>query len=62
MCHLFRRVNRDEWGATATEYALLVSLVALVIIGSVAALGSSLANFYDGACDDIVGATVGTDC
>lgn len=33
---------RDDRGATAVEYGLMVSLIALVIIGSVTAFGQAL--------------------
>ena len=33
---------RDETGATAIEYGLIVALIAIVIIGAVTALGTNL--------------------
>lgn len=33
---------RDEEGATAVEYGLMVALIAFVIIGAVAAIGGNL--------------------
>jgi pilus assembly protein Flp/PilA len=39
---LFARFVRDETGATAVEYALLASLIAIAIIGGATALGSAL--------------------
>ncbi len=38
--------RRDEHGATATEYGLLVGFIAMVIVISVAAFGNSLADYY----------------
>jgi Flp pilus assembly pilin Flp len=38
--------SETQAGATAVEYALMLSLVALVIFGAVAALGSSLGRFF----------------
>ena len=38
-------LNRDR-GATAVEYGLLVGLIALVIIGVVAALGTRLGTIF----------------
>jgi Flp pilus assembly pilin Flp len=55
-------VCRDDRGATATEYALLVSMIALFIIGSVAAVGIHLVGVYDGACDDVASTTSGSSC
>jgi len=36
------RLARDESGATAIEYGLIVALIAVVIIGAVTALGTNL--------------------
>ncbi|RZU66669.1 pilus assembly protein Flp/PilA [Microterricola gilva] len=41
-------------GATAVEYGLLVSLIAVVIIGGVTALGLALNGMFDGVADEIV--------
>jgi len=35
-----------ERGATATEYALLVAFIALVIVGGVTLFGNQLNNFF----------------
>ena len=37
----------DEEGASATEYGLLVTLIAVVILVGVAALGISLSEMYN---------------
>jgi pilus assembly protein Flp/PilA len=44
-----------ERGATATEYALLVGLIALVIIAGVTLFGTNLNTFFS-----TLGSTVGT--
>ena len=41
-----RNFVRDEEGATAVEYGLLVALIAAVIVGVVAALGQRLNNGF----------------
>ena len=38
--------RRNEVGATAVEYGLLVACIAAVIIGSVAALGGPVMGLY----------------
>ena len=43
---LFCKFVRDDSGATAIEYGLIASLIALVIITSVAAVGSKLTNTF----------------
>lgn len=43
----FVRFLRDDSGATAIEYGLLAALIAVVIIGAVRALGTSLDATFD---------------
>jgi pilus assembly protein Flp/PilA len=40
------RVDRDERGATAVEYGLMVSLIAVAIIVAVTALGTNLSTLF----------------
>lgn len=40
------RFLQDETGVTSIEYALLASLIALVIVGSVTGLGQIVGDFY----------------
>lgn len=40
---------RDEEGATAVEYALMVALIAVIIIGAVRALGEGAEKAFDEA-------------
>ena len=55
------RPRRDD-GASAVEYGLLVALVAVVIAGTVLALGDTLKNKFDQAsCQVAASATTG-DC
>jgi pilus assembly protein Flp/PilA len=46
---------KDESGASAVEYGLLVALIALVIIGAVSSLGGSLSAKFQEAADSIGG-------
>lgn len=39
--------KRSEKGATATEYGLLVGLIALAIVLAVTAFGGALSDFFD---------------
>jgi pilus assembly protein Flp/PilA len=41
------RLKRDEKGATAVEYGLMVGLIAVVIIGAVTLLGTQLDALFD---------------
>jgi len=42
MNNLISRFVRDESGATAIEYGLIAALIAVVIIGTLQAIGTSL--------------------
>ncbi len=42
---------RDERGATAIEYALIASLIAVVIIGAVTSLGTAVGNLFTTTSD-----------
>jgi pilus assembly protein Flp/PilA len=41
------RLEREEKGATAVEYGLMVGLIAVVIIGAVTLLGNKLSALFD---------------
>lgn len=45
---------RDQRGATAIEYALLASLIALVLIGSFMAVGDRLGGGYDSTAQRLI--------
>jgi pilus assembly protein Flp/PilA len=55
------RERKDERGATATEYALLVGLIALAIAGLVLAFGGVLGGFFDTLGDRVGDWANGTD-
>ena len=40
------RLKREEKGATAVEYGLMVGLIAVVIIGAVVILGNKLSGLF----------------
>lgn len=42
------RAKKNERGATATEYGLLVGLIALIIVVGVGAFGTALDAFFSG--------------
>jgi pilus assembly protein Flp/PilA len=42
-----RRFFKDETGASAVEYGLLVALIAAVIVGAVTLLGGNLKATFD---------------
>lgn len=45
--------NREERGATATEYALLVALIAIVLVVGVGAFGGALNDFFGRLADRV---------
>ena len=47
---------QDEGGATAVEYALMVALIAVVIIGAVTFLGTSSRDKFQTVGDSVSGA------
>ena len=54
---LINSMRTDEEGATAVEYGLMVSLIAVVIIAAVGAIGLALTDMFDGVAVDLGGTT-----
>ena len=48
-----RRTVRDDRGATAVEYGLIVALIAVVILGAVVVLGGNLGGLFTGAANAV---------
>lgn len=48
-----RRARKDEAGASAVEYGLLVALIAAVIVGAVIMFGDLLTNIFNDTCGEI---------
>jgi pilus assembly protein Flp/PilA len=51
------RGERNDAGATAVEYALLVGLIAVIIISSVTLLGGNIDAMFDGIAKHLGGGT-----
>ena len=47
MRNLLNRFAKDESGATAIEYGLIAALIAVVIIGAVGAIGTTLKTKFE---------------
>ncbi|RAN69614.1 hypothetical protein B5P43_35360 [Bacillus sp. SRB_336] len=45
---LKQRLRREETGATAVEYALLVGLIAVVLVAGISIFGPDLSDFFKG--------------
>ena len=52
----FMRFLKDDEGVTAIEYGLIAALIAVVIILSVTAVGTSLTNIFNYIADTVTGA------
>jgi pilus assembly protein Flp/PilA len=52
-CLITRRTS--EKGATATEYALLVALIAVILVVGVGAFGSALNDFFQDLAGTVAG-------
>jgi pilus assembly protein Flp/PilA len=46
--NILKRIIKDESGATAIEYGLIVALVSMAAILAYQALGTSITNFFNG--------------
>ncbi|HUB65110.1 MAG TPA: Flp family type IVb pilin [Methylocella sp.] len=46
MRHLFHRFLADQSGVTAVEYGLIAGLIAVVIIGAVTTLGTTVSSKF----------------
>lgn len=54
ICSYFLSDRPDEdTGATVAEYALLVALIAVVVVGAITAFGGALSGFFGGLPGDL---------
>jgi pilus assembly protein Flp/PilA len=56
-----RRVDRDEAGASAVEYGLLVAGIAALIVAVVFLFGGMISDTFDKTCNTIQGQGTATD-
>ena len=56
------RRRPDERGATAVEYALLLSLIVAVIFVGMGALGIKVSDLFERNCNDVATATASATC
>ncbi|MEW1823069.1 Flp family type IVb pilin [Arthrobacter sp. NPDC080031] len=54
------RIRRDEKGATAVEYGIMVALIAVVIIAAVTLLGGTVKNTFSQVQCSVAGKTWNT--
>jgi pilus assembly protein Flp/PilA len=53
MTKAIKTFMKDESGATAIEYGLIASLIAVAIIGALALLGTGLTNIFTEVSSDL---------
>lgn len=53
---------RDDTGASAVEYSLVVVSIAAVIVAVLFMLGGEVASLFDSSCDSVGTAIVGKGC
>jgi pilus assembly protein Flp/PilA len=51
-----KKLKQSISGATAIEYALIASMIAVAIVGSVSALGVDLNDVFESVSDGLTGA------
>ena len=51
--HKFLRFLRSEEGPTAVEYAVMLALIIVVVVGSVLVIGQTTANSYSSSGNSI---------
>jgi pilus assembly protein Flp/PilA len=56
LSYLQDRFRKDDRGATAVEYGLLIAGIAALIIGAVFAFGPAIAGLFEGIADQLGGA------
>ncbi|MEM7171888.1 MAG: Flp family type IVb pilin [Pseudomonadota bacterium] len=49
-----KKFFRDESGATAIEYAMILGLVSMAIVGSFYTLGNSIENMYGFISNEVI--------
>ncbi|WP_219923996.1 Flp family type IVb pilin [Nocardioides campestrisoli] len=60
--HRLQNVPRTQRGASAVEYALLVSGIAAVAVAAMFLFGDQVLGVFDRSCDGINRVVNGTDC
>ena len=57
MSKFVTRFLKDESGATAIEYGLIAALIAVVLVGALQAVGTSLGGAFDKISTEVSNAT-----
>ncbi len=62
MKHILRciaRMKRDQTGATAIEYGLIMALMTLALVGALSTTGASTQDQWEGVADQVKDASEG---
>lgn len=59
MRSFLNRLMTEEDGATMVEYALMVALIAVVVIGAAGALGTAISGKFTGVAGSVTNAGAG---
>ncbi len=54
MRNTLNRLIRDKLGATAIEYALIMALIMLALVGGVANFGNALGNMWNNVATEVL--------
>lgn len=57
-----KRLSLEEEGVSSIEYALLASLIAVVCVGIITAVGLNTLNLYTVVCNGVAAATGNPPC
>ena len=57
-----RRLPRDDRGASAVEYGILVAAIAAVVVFVLFALGGLIVEMFDDTCDAVGSKVTGSTC
>jgi len=60
MMKIFRKLRKDEKGATAIEYGLIAALIAVACIGALTSVGGELNNTFNGVNSSLATANGGS--
>ncbi|WP_323013770.1 Flp family type IVb pilin [Devosia sp.] len=58
MTKIFARLMKDESGATAIEYALIGTLIAVALVGTATIFGDTLRELFDNGATDVIATQV----
>jgi len=55
MKNLFLHLSQDDSGQTMTEYALILAVIAVVVVGVMTLMGTEISQIFQGVTDTLSG-------